>query len=61
MHLLQDVALTAIKAYAKCSVPDQALYLFQRMVDIFGCKPGIKSYNSMFNAFFTYCFSVAPR
>jgi pentatricopeptide repeat protein len=47
----EDVALTVIKAYAKSSMPDKALDVFQRMDEIFGCKPGIRSYNSLLNAF----------
>lgn len=46
----EDVALTVIKAYAKNSMPDQALDIFQRMHEIFGCQPGIRSYNSLLNA-----------
>ncbi|PQQ12841.1 pentatricopeptide repeat-containing protein [Prunus yedoensis var. nudiflora] len=47
----EDVALTVIKAYAKNSMPDKALVVFQQMEEIFGCAPGIRSYNSLLNAF----------
>lgn len=47
----EDVALTVIKAYAKNSMPDEALHVFQRMDEIFGCSPGVRSYNSLLNAF----------
>ena len=48
----EDVAVTVIKAYAKNSMPDQALDVFQRMDEIFGCSPGMmRSYNSLLNAF----------
>jgi len=47
----EDVALTVIKAYAKNSMPDKALAVFQQMEEIFGCAPGIRSYNSLLNAF----------
>ncbi|KAF5176049.1 Pentatricopeptide repeat-containing protein, partial [Thalictrum thalictroides] len=32
-------------------MPDQALDVFRRMNEIFGCCPGIRSYNSLLNAF----------
>ncbi|KAG7033785.1 Pentatricopeptide repeat-containing protein, partial [Cucurbita argyrosperma subsp. argyrosperma] len=51
MHLLRRCRTDGYQGLCEVFKPDQALYLFQRMVDIFGCKPGIKSYNSMFNAF----------
>ncbi|KAB2621985.1 pentatricopeptide repeat-containing protein [Pyrus ussuriensis x Pyrus communis] len=47
----EDVALTVIKAYTKNSMPDKALAVFQQMEEIFGCAPGVRSYNSLLNAF----------
>ncbi|KAB2621996.1 pentatricopeptide repeat-containing protein [Pyrus ussuriensis x Pyrus communis] len=47
----EDVALTVIKAYTKNSMPDKALAAFQQMEEIFGCAPGVRSYNSLLNAF----------
>ncbi|KAM1406241.1 hypothetical protein ACFXTH_000930 [Malus domestica] len=47
----EDVALTVIKAYMKNSMPDKALVVFQQMEEIFGCAPGVRSYNSLLNAF----------
>lgn len=49
----EDVALTVLKTYSKNSMVDCALSVFQRMREIFGCEPGIRSYNSMLNAFVT--------
>ena len=45
------MALTVIKAYAKNSMPEKAFDSFQRMKQIFGCEPGIRSYNTLLNAF----------
>ncbi|RYR79562.1 hypothetical protein Ahy_A01g004363 isoform B [Arachis hypogaea] len=47
----EDVPLTAIKAYAKNSKPDEALHLFQNMETLFGCTPGVRSFNTLLNAF----------
>ena len=43
--------MTVIKAYAKNSMPNKALAVFQQLEEIFGCAPGIRSYNSLLNAF----------
>jgi pentatricopeptide repeat protein len=47
----EDVVLTVLKAYAKSKMPNEALDCFQKMEEIFGCKPGIRSYNALLNAF----------
>ncbi|KAM1038159.1 hypothetical protein ACFX13_033609 [Malus domestica] len=31
--------------------PDKAMAVFQQMEEIFGCAPGVRSYNSLLNAF----------
>ena len=39
------------KAWAKNSMPGKALDSFQWMKQFFGCEPGIRSYNTLVNAF----------
>ncbi|KAL8140640.1 hypothetical protein V2J09_006661 [Rumex salicifolius] len=47
----EDVALAAIKAYSKNSMVEQALDVFKRMREVFGCDPGVRSHNSILNCF----------
>ncbi|KAI3882088.1 hypothetical protein MKW92_039795 [Papaver armeniacum] len=37
--------------YSDDKMPDKALEIFQQMNEIFGCNPGIRSCNSLLNAF----------
>ncbi|KAM3340767.1 hypothetical protein P3S68_028401 [Capsicum galapagoense] len=47
----EDVALTVIKCYAKNSMVDKAMGVFQNMKYVFGCVPGVRSFNTLLNAF----------
>ncbi|CAM8900811.1 unnamed protein product [Rhodiola kirilowii] len=47
----EDVALTVIKTYTKFAMTDRALDAFNRMPQVFGCVAGVRSYNSLLNAF----------
>ncbi|KFK38299.1 hypothetical protein AALP_AA3G096100 [Arabis alpina] len=47
----EDIALSVLKSYGNNSMPDRALDVFKRMGEIFGCEPGIRSYNTLLNAF----------
>ncbi|CAA2964086.1 Hypothetical predicted protein [Olea europaea subsp. europaea] len=47
----KDTVLVVMKAYSKNSMVDKAMELFQKMREIFGCEPGVRSYNTLLNAF----------
>lgn len=44
----EDIALTVIKTYTKNRMTDRA---FNGMGEVFGCEAGVRSFNSLLNAF----------
>ncbi|CAN4106121.1 unnamed protein product [Withania somnifera] len=55
----EDVALTVIKRYAKNSMVDKAIEVFQNMKSIFGCVPGLSRGGLFFKYFGTM--GVSPN
>ncbi|KAL0451052.1 UNVERIFIED_CONTAM: Pentatricopeptide repeat-containing protein [Sesamum latifolium] len=47
----EDTALAVLKIYSRNLMVERAMEIFQKMKEVFGCDPGVRSYNCLMNAF----------